>query len=509
MGRVAFQAHFVGKRLSKSIEGMKLLPQLRDLQIALLLLQKTFLPRVRFLLAAVPGWSLSPPIAAEFAAWDACVWSVLRQLLRQEPPRRITWPRADGGLDMSEATPMHAAIFIGGQVRAARVVHAFLPRFAPLLTDPSGPFALRVLSARAQLPPAAAAALPGFAELFTQTDSEARNSSKAVATAARDALVARDRAQLSLLERRVALLSATPGAGAGFTRRPTFAKDRLADGEMRTATCIFLGVRPPAVRHFSVGDPLGRTVLSASTAARTATHDSVLHALADVARDAGRSVRTEVLGLYGPYPGQLATASKRGEQRRMDILSVVPATGERALVDVTRPDCATPPRARAPDALKPLRDAELKKLNKYGPDCPPGYKYHTFAIGPNGELGGEADAHLQQLAREGAQLRSGGDVPTASKMASVRWGYLQRIQIALMRGQARQYEEYVLTELHHVAARGERLCFGAGNPDSAVRRWAVGPILEVRRITSGGGRGGRGGRGGCGGRGGRGGAARR
>jgi hypothetical protein len=55
-------------------------------------------------------------------------------------------------------------------------------------------------------------------------------------------------------------------------------------------------------------------------------------------------------------------------------------------------------------------------------------------------------------------------------MASVRWGYLQRIQIALMRGQARQYEEYVLTELHHVAARGERLRFGAGNPDSAVRR---------------------------------------
>jgi hypothetical protein len=25
-----------------------------------------------------------------------------------------------------------------------------------------------------------------------------------------------------------------------------------------------------------------------------------------------------------------------------------------------------------------------------------------------------------------------------------------------MRGQARQYEEYVLTELHHITARGER-----------------------------------------------------
>jgi hypothetical protein len=36
-----------------------------------------------------------------------------------------------------------------------------------------------------------------------------------------------------------------------------------------------------------------------------------------------------------------------------------------------------------------------------------------------------------------AKLRSGGDVPTASKVAAVRWGYLQRIQIALMRGKAR------------------------------------------------------------------------
>jgi hypothetical protein len=63
----------------------------------------------------------------------------------------------------------------------------------------------------------------------------------------------------------------------------------------------------------------------------------MLHVRADISRNARRSVRTEVLGLYSPYPGLLATASRRGEQRRMDILGVVPATCDRTIVDVTVP----------------------------------------------------------------------------------------------------------------------------------------------------------------------------
>jgi hypothetical protein len=62
-------------------------------------------------------------------------------------------------------------------------------------------------------------------------------------------------------------------------------------------------------------------------------------------------------------------------------------------------------------------------------------------------------------------------VPTASKVAAVRWGYLQRIRSCAARRGSTD-EEYVLTELHHIAVRGERLRFGAGNPDSVVRRGA-------------------------------------
>jgi hypothetical protein len=477
IGTPEFVAKHVRKKLGLAMQQMRLLPQLRNMQIAMRLLELTFLPRTRFLMSTLPGWHEMPLVAAEFAAWDACVNEVLFNLFKQTPSARIRWPWAAGGLGFFRTRDLHAEVFLRGQDRASRVARTHFPSVTRLLQNPDAPFARRLQSARSCLPLAAREAYPAAAELFSLNDSEARSAGNALKSAVAQNLIDTDKERMSDVEKRLAALSAARGASAGFTVTPRFAESRLADADFRNAACIYLGMRPTSLLGYTLPDALGRSVLSTKTAARTATHDAQVAALAGFCRAAGRSTEMEVVGLFGPYPDQRegAANAKRGENRRMDIVTATPATGARSLVDYTRPDCAAPSRMNTADPFKPLADAEKKKNAKYA-DKPPGFSFTTFAQGTQGELGREADALLLRLAHEAACKQSGSDTPPPRLQASLHWSFLQKLGITLMRMQAWQIADYVLTDFHTTVARGEaaHLLWSMQHAADPARRGAAG-----------------------------------
>ncbi len=98
-------------------------------------------------------------------------------------------------------------------------------------------------------------------------------------------------------------------------------------------------------------------------------------------------------------------------------------------------------------------DAEKMKNAKYA-DKPPGFGFTTIAQGTQGELGREADAFLLCLAHEAACKQSGSDTPPPRLQAAMHWSFLQKLGITLMRMQAWQIVDYVLTDFHTTVARG-------------------------------------------------------
>lgn len=300
------------------------------------------------------------------------------------------------------------------------------------------------------------------AELFSMSPPEARSSGKALKAALRNCIVDRDKALMTDLEQRVAALSAQPGTSAGFTITPMFPADRLSDDEWRLATLTFLGATLPTapVAIGEEADILGRAALDEKTgSARNDTHNAIRDVLADIAHLAGRSVSVEQRGLFGPYPGQRdddddgASMRKRGENRRIDVCTLKPASGERDMIDATRVNGATAARLRAPDVLKALRDAEVKKRAKYQHGGPPGRRFITFAIGTQGELGVEAEGLLRALALERARLLSFDDTPSASLVQNTYWHSRRRIGVTLLRMQARQCMQATVADTDRSAAR--------------------------------------------------------
>lgn len=292
------------------------------------------------------------------------------------------------------------------------------------------------------------------------------------------------------LERRVARLSAQPGASAGFTATPRFPADRLSDDEMRIAICIFLGVPPPTARCSGDDDTdeLGRAALSAKTgSARNNTHNAFRDVVGEFHREAGRTVHIEVNGLFGPYPNQPEGAIKKGENRRMDIVSATPATGARDMLDTTRLDCATPSRMRSPAIFQPLKSAETKKRIKYSSNGPPGFGYVTIAAGAQGEMGDEGIAHLQELALDRARMLSLDDVPPKQLVASVYRSYRRRIGIVLMRYQARQCMQSVTVDTDRVVARACAADFlrSLGTPPQAPPQPAAAPTPPAHHANRG------------------------
>jgi hypothetical protein len=69
--------------------------------------------------------------------------------------------------------------------------------------------------------------------------------------------------------------STPPGVCAcAPSRNHLLCSTRRADADFRNAACIYLGMRPTSLLGYTLPDALGRSVLSAKTAARTATHDA-------------------------------------------------------------------------------------------------------------------------------------------------------------------------------------------------------------------------------------------
>ena len=93
-----------------------------------------------------------------------------------------------------------------------------------------------------------------------------------------------------------------------------------------------------------------------------------------------------------------------------------------------------------------------------------------------GELGREADALLLRLAHEAACKQSGSDTPPPRLQASLHWSFLQKLGITLMRMQAWQIADYVLTDFHTTVARGEaaHLLWSMQHAADPARRGAAG-----------------------------------
>jgi hypothetical protein len=140
--------------------------------------------------------------------------------------------------------------------------------------------------------------------------------------------------------------------------------------------------------------------------------------------------------VYGPYLGQLSSASKKGENRRMDLVEQNVAADTLDLVDNTIRDDATPSLVSGSAALEnPLRAlavAEKDKATKYDADKPAGSTYTTFAQGTQRELDVQAVKWMQKWARDVVQLEGGG-LASAKQVKKVMWPGLHELGVVLMK----------------------------------------------------------------------------
>jgi hypothetical protein len=159
--------------------------------------------------------------------------------------------------------------------------------------------------------------------------------------------------------------SSTSGASSWLDVVPTFPDNQLTDMEMRTAILIWLGAPIPWLAGTGVSDPLGRSVLCDSTAARIARHDGVNAVIADFLVDAGSIVWNEVTGVFGGHtPPQASTprpprglvtahaastdAAARCRATSTRVVAVGPGAGVTAAAAPSLPPCAASCQGRAP-----------------------------------------------------------------------------------------------------------------------------------------------------------------
>jgi hypothetical protein len=222
-------------------------------------------------------------------------------------------------------------------------------------------------------------------------------------------------ALLALDATRKRMLMVLSGAGAYLTVAPRFAHLRLKNVEARAAALIRLGLPHACMEAVGGADKLGRHAMRKKGAGRNAVHGTQTQCMAGLSRRAGRTATVEVVGLYGPYPGQLSSAPKKGENRRMDLVEQNVAACTLDLVDNTICDGATPSLVSGAAALEnplhALATAEKDEAAKYDADKPACSTYITFAQGTQCELGVQAVKWLQKWALDVAQLEGGGVAP--------------------------------------------------------------------------------------------------
>jgi hypothetical protein len=456
IGSDAFVKHFVADRLSRPMLLLRLLPKLENFQIATRILIASLLPRVRFLMSNVPVGVADEP----FGAWDACLRETLTALLRQAPPKHAFLPCAAGGLGAFLAKERHAECFLRGQDRALRAVALHFPALASRVrlarTETGCALGRALAAARAALPGAAALSYPA-AELSSCTDAEARKLGSDLKAAVTKCLTGVALRALPALQQQLMVLSGLPGASAWMSATPRFPHLKMTDDEARTAACITLGLKQACLAGVGGGDELGRHALRKKGAGRNRTHDGIITVLAKLSRRALRTADLEVVGLYGARseaprqrrvgpsgrPTQPAVRQRsRGANRRMDVVETL-NTGALSLLDGTIWDGAAPSWLMRADAvqfpMRALEEAERKKADKYLADKPANSTFAAFALGTQGEIGAQANAWLNQWAKDVIIAKYGDDaVPTKSDIHKVVWEALQELGVALMKAQAKQ-----------------------------------------------------------------------
>lgn len=258
-------------------------------------------------------------------------------------------------------------------------------------------------------------------------------------------------------------LSAESGAGAWLDVYPRFPESRLSDSECRIAVQLWLHAPLSNLGGAALAaDPSGRTALRSSTAERIASHDGVKVVLCDALVESGHRTYPEVPGLYGPHPGN-AEGDRSGADRRLDWWASLLASGKQITGDVCRVDGATDAWLRHADILQqPLQAAiraEKGKVTKYDSpgDRPVGTTFYACAVGTQCELGPGAQAFVTYLATQLALRASPSrDHPDPKAVARHKLILMQRIGIALMRGQAIQILATVNGQPFHAVAQAKR-----------------------------------------------------
>lgn len=173
-------------------------------------------------------------------------------------------------------------------------------------------------------------------------------------------------------------------------------------------------------------------------------HDRLKEVYAAISDEVGRVADTEVGGLFGPYPNQAPNAVKKGEMRRVDMVESDPTTGGINMTDNFITDNAGA-GASLNNPLRLMKEAEKKKNKKYVDGTgPAGWGFTPLGSGVNGELSEKTFNWLTDAAKAKAKSESSDGMARNSAIARIRWGFQQRLGIALMRAQARMIFNHVL-----------------------------------------------------------------
>ena len=330
-----------------------------------------------------------------------------------------------------------------------------------------------MLHARSCLPAAVSPAYPSFAELSSLDDKKARDAGKDLKKAVTGHVATR--AEQDLTHKQMIILkgSACPGASAFLTVVGTFKRDRLTPDEWRTAVRIRCGLPHEQLRAVAgAGDCLGRDALRAKGKARVA-HDAMEAVLAEISKEAGREVDTEVRGLYGAYPNQTVTATKLGENRRVDMLEQDYTTGLSNMTDNFITDGAGA-GGSVGNPLKLMEAAEKKKIKKYVDGTgPPGFSFTPLGFGVSCEMSETTRKWLSDAALAVAKRKSDNAAYIDKQMPRIRWRFMQRLGITLMRAQAHMIYKHALSTSRRqyitTLSRRRRAGHGRGRGVAAAR----------------------------------------
>ena len=419
----SFAAGFIRKRLAGSIRQLGRLHLLGDPQLAVRLLQTTFVGRARFLASIVPGdWAGGRPGAgAALLAYAAAMRAAANACHARPLPADVWCSQSEGGmgLQLVDCVAEHAYAFLCCQLRVLRTLKAAQPALAAELLASTAlhSFSGRVAAARAALPTKVLSSTPAVPALFNLDTQEARahaeSRKRAMVVWRRElmrATLAADPARLLAYT----LRTSKGAVGCLFLSARSYAF-RLTERRWNAVVMNLFALPAPGLEGQACADnPAACAALVRASVERIATHDGVRDALDVRATASGLASEKEVTGLLSSVkevPANVANpppgTRRVGDWRRLDLVLGF-RSGLRLLLDITTPCALTGPRVRA-FAAGGAADAHvvaaaLAKLRKY-PDAKAGCKVVPMVVGMWGEVGSDfvsCSANMAVAAAEAA-----------------------------------------------------------------------------------------------------------